>query len=353
MKKKNMGSYYCKKCKHEHKLISKIGKEHKKYKKRGLRKNDLKKLESKFDKIESSIKKAAQNKDEKISYYCKKCKRVHKKGTKIEKKHKKHKKKTDEEKRGEKLTFLKKIAERFRKKEKVEKKIEEKVEKTKHITKTTIVREIMARNPVHVKKSSSLASAFELMKKYNLKSIIVTENKKPIGFLNEEEILSFFSSFVRMEKGALEENKEILDRLSKQEVSAAMIRSDDILKTTDSLENAIKKMVTKNLSQLPVVDSSGSMVGVVINSDILDFMEKQNSHGETIGTDVVETSIDRLFDLVKTYGEITAKDISKKMNISEKQIEKWAKILEEHGLIKIDYSTIGTIKLIKKEKKFF
>ncbi len=353
MKKKNMGSYYCKKCKHEHKLNSKIGKKHKKHKRRGLRKKELEKLESKLNEIESSLKSKDSKKNKKTSYYCKKCKRKHKKNTKIEKKHKKHKKKTKKEKNKEKLNFLKRISKKIKKKDNLKDKIKKKIKKAEDVSKTTIVKEIMVRNPVHVKKTSSLSSAFELMKKYNLKSIIVTENKKPIGILNEEEILSFFSSFVRMEKGALENNKKILDKLSKQNVFAAMIKTDDVLKKTDSLEKVARIMITKKLDQLPVVDSSGKIVGIVFNSDILSYIDKKTLDEEKISTDVIETNIDKLYEMVKLYGEITAKKISKKLNISEKQVEDWAKILEEHGLIEIDYSTIGTIKLIKKEKKFF
>lgn len=350
MKNKNKGAYFCQKCGYEHKLQSKIGKKHKKYKKRGIRKTDVNKLSSRLEKIEKSLKKSSVGKAN--DYYCKKCERSHKKGTKIEKKHKKHKKKTKLEKRKEKFNFLKDISEIFKNKEKTEEKIEH-IKSVENISKRIIVKDIMVRNPVHVKITSTLSSAFEIMKKYNLESIIVTEKKIPIGILNYEEILSFFSSFIRMEKGSLEEKKHVLDDLSEQDVSAAMIRINDSVSPTDSLELAIKKLISNKLSQIPVVNGSGEIIGILTLENIFSFISKEEESRNIITSSKIETGIDKLFDLIKIHEKISAKEAAKKMKSAEKQVEDWAKILESHGLIEIDYSKIGTIILIKKEKNFF
>ncbi len=350
---KNKGAYFCEKCGHEHKLNSKIGKKHKKYKKRGLRKEDMEDLNSRLDKIEKSLNRSKPKGEKKSSYYCKKCKRKHKKNTKIEKKHREYKKKTDVEKREEKLGFLKKASEIFKKSKKERKKKSEDIKKVEHVAKTVLVKDIMIRNPIHVKIKSDLSTAFEIMKKYKLESVIVTEDKIPVGILNYEEILSFFSSFVRMEKGSLEKNKKILDNLSEQEVSAAMIRCDATVSRTDSLEKAIKKLLVNKLSQIPVTDEYGKIIGIVTLENVFSFMAKESGKRGIISSSKIETGIDKLLDLVKTYGKLSAKEASKKLEVNEKMVEDWAKILEGYGLIEIDYSRIGTIKLIKKEKYFF
>ena len=67
--------------------------------------------------------------------------------------------------------------------------------------------------------------------------------------------------------------------------------------------------------------------------------------------DGIETKIDRLIDIIDKRGSVTILELSKELDVSVERIESWAKILEDRGLINIEYPLIGPSKLRKKEWK--
>ncbi len=68
----------------------------------------------------------------------------------------------------------------------------------------------------------------------------------------------------------------------------------------------------------------------------------------------LETSIDRLYKMLKENKEMKIKDIAKEFDVPPRTVEEWGRILEEHGLAEIHYPPFGepTIKMkeIKEEK---
>lgn len=65
----------------------------------------------------------------------------------------------------------------------------------------------------------------------------------------------------------------------------------------------------------------------------------------------METTIDRLIDIIDKRGSVNTYNLSKELGVSMERIESWAKILEDRGLIEIEYPLIGPSKLRKKEWK--
>ncbi|MFC2154280.1 hypothetical protein ACFLRC_02220 [Candidatus Altiarchaeota archaeon] len=56
----------------------------------------------------------------------------------------------------------------------------------------------------------------------------------------------------------------------------------------------------------------------------------------------VETSIDKLYELVHKYKTLKVDDrLARALKVSKTQIEEWAMILEEHNLLELHYPTIG------------
>jgi len=56
---------------------------------------------------------------------------------------------------------------------------------------------------------------------------------------------------------------------------------------------------------------------------------------------LIETDVDKLVNLIAQKGKVSMKDASKRLGIKASQIEDWAKVLEEHGLVKIVYPFVG------------
>lgn len=67
-----------------------------------------------------------------------------------------------------------------------------------------------------------------------------------------------------------------------------------------------------------------------------------------IVSEETKTPIDKLFELVMNKGNVKIADAARNFAVSEEQLEEWAKILEEHGLIEIHYPPIGKPELRKK-----
>lgn len=62
----------------------------------------------------------------------------------------------------------------------------------------------------------------------------------------------------------------------------------------------------------------------------------------------IETSLDSLLDIIMKKGTIKVSDAAKQLKVSEKQIEEWAHVLEEHDIIEIHYPAMGKPLLKKK-----
>jgi len=70
-----------------------------------------------------------------------------------------------------------------------------------------------------------------------------------------------------------------------------MIRAKDIMSTNvisvkkdDSIFDAVKLLVEKNISGLPVVDDDMNLTGILSEKDVVDlFYERENAEGKTVG----------------------------------------------------------------------
>ncbi len=68
----------------------------------------------------------------------------------------------------------------------------------------------------------------------------------------------------------------------------------------------------------------------------------------------IDTDVDRLYSLVKQKKKISLRSASKRLGEKKEIIEKWAKILDEAGLIDFDYSLnpiAGAYLKVKKNEK--
>jgi DNA-binding transcriptional ArsR family regulator len=72
---------------------------------------------------------------------------------------------------------------------------------------------------------------------------------------------------------------------------------------------------------------------------------------ENLPIDMIETDIDKMMNILETNKSVSIGELSKQLNVKVELIENWAKILEEHDLVEIEYPIIGLPKLRKKEWK--
>ena len=117
-----------------------------------------------------------------------------------------------------------------------------------------LVRDIMARNIKTVRTDDSVHDAALKMNKFNIGSVIVTNNGRPVGIITE---------------------RNILDRIVVPRLDADIVRTKDIMSspliTVDihtAVDEAAQIMAKKKIKKLPVIEG-GKVIGVVSTSDIV------------------------------------------------------------------------------------
>lgn len=117
-----------------------------------------------------------------------------------------------------------------------------------------LVRDIMRRNVKTVRTDDSVHAAVLKMNKFQIGSVIVTNNGRAVGIITE---------------------RNILERIVEPRLDPATIWAKDIMSSplvtvdpNDTVDEAAKIMAQKRIKKLPVVDGD-KVVGVISTSDIV------------------------------------------------------------------------------------
>jgi CBS domain-containing protein len=117
-----------------------------------------------------------------------------------------------------------------------------------------LVRDIMAKNVKTVRTDDSVHDAVVKMNKFDVGSVIVTNNNRPVGIIT---------------------SKNVLVRIVEPRLDAGVVRAKDIMSspliTIDAsapVEEAAKLMAQRHIKKLAVVEGD-RVVGVVSTSDIV------------------------------------------------------------------------------------
>jgi CBS domain-containing protein len=120
------------------------------------------------------------------------------------------------------------------------------------------VAEVMTRNPVTISPNSSVLDCAKKMIKEKVGSLLITENKKLVGFLSESDILKAIVNYPE---------RDDLKKLMAVEISSKKLITT---KPSESLKEAIEKMKKTKFGRLPVI-LDGNLVGMITMKDILNF----------------------------------------------------------------------------------
>jgi CBS domain-containing protein len=117
-----------------------------------------------------------------------------------------------------------------------------------------LVRDIMAKNVKTVRTDDSVHDAVVKMNKFDVGSVIVTSNNRPVGIIT---------------------SKNVLVRIVEPRLDAGVVRAKDIMSspliTIDAsapIEEAAKLMAQRHIKKLAVVEGD-KVVGVLSTSDIV------------------------------------------------------------------------------------
>ncbi len=117
-----------------------------------------------------------------------------------------------------------------------------------------MVRDVMTKSVKTVQTGSTVREAVQKMNKFDIGSIVVMDNKRPVGIITE---------------------RDILRKIVEQGIDPSVVKANDIMsyplitaEPDQSIEEAAKLMAKKGIKKLPVVED-GRLVGIVTSMDIM------------------------------------------------------------------------------------
>jgi CBS domain-containing protein len=196
---------------------------------------------------------------------------------------------------------------------------------------TVKIRDIMIPGPKTLDENDNLGNAADMFFRDNIDGAPVLSRNKLVGIINKSDILRIL--------GKNDITVKDIKAMGSTAIRGVMRRPFTI-REDETLTQAVKAINKNNIERLAVVDKKGTLTGIVTRTDVMkgimrlffDVMQKEMGN-------VIETDIDKILNMVTT--KVSISKIAKETGMKEDHIEELARILEEHGLIKIDYPAIG------------
>jgi len=117
-----------------------------------------------------------------------------------------------------------------------------------------LVRDVMTKNPRVVRRDTSVQEVVATMNKFDISSIIVVQEERPVGIITHKDIVS----------------KIVQPRIPPDAVTAREIMSTPAVTIDEnaSIEEAARLMTRKNIKKLPVVRDD-KLVGIITSMDLV------------------------------------------------------------------------------------
>ncbi len=117
-----------------------------------------------------------------------------------------------------------------------------------------LVRDVMTKNPRVVRRDTSVQEIVATMTKFDISSVIVVQEERPVGIVTHKDIVS----------------KLVLPRIPPDALKAIEIMSTPVVTISEdaSVEEAARLMAKKRIKKLPVM-SGDKLVGIITSMDIV------------------------------------------------------------------------------------
>jgi len=117
-----------------------------------------------------------------------------------------------------------------------------------------LVRDVMTKNPKVVRRDTSVQEVVATMNKFDISSVIVVQEERPVGIVTHKDIVS----------------KIVQPRIPPDAVTAREVMSSPIVTISEdaSTEEAAKLMARKHIKKLPVVRDD-KLVGILTTMDLV------------------------------------------------------------------------------------
>ena len=130
-----------------------------------------------------------------------------------------------------------------------------------------LVRDVMTKEPRVIRRDTNVQEVVATMNKFDISSVIVVEEKRPVGIVTHKDIIS----------------KLVQARIPPEAVTAREVMSTPILTISEdaSIEEATRMMVKKRIKKLAVTRNN-ELVGIITSSDLMREAPKLTEMFETL-----------------------------------------------------------------------
>jgi CBS domain-containing protein len=117
-----------------------------------------------------------------------------------------------------------------------------------------LVRDVMTKNPKVVRRDTSVQEIVATMNKFDISSVIVVQEERPVGIVTHKDIVS----------------KVVQPRIPPDALKAIEVMSTPVVTINEdaSIEEAARLMSRKRIKKLPVI-SDNKLVGIITSMDLV------------------------------------------------------------------------------------
>jgi CBS domain-containing protein len=118
-----------------------------------------------------------------------------------------------------------------------------------------LVRDVMTKEPRVVRRDTNVQEVVATMGKFDISSIIVVEEKRPIGIVTHKDIIS----------------KLVQARIPPDAVTAREVMTSPVVTISEdsSIEDAARLMSKKHIKKLIVTRNNNELAGIITSSDLV------------------------------------------------------------------------------------
>ncbi len=210
------------------------------------------------------------------------------------------------------------------------------------------VKDVMTKRVIYVSKDETVGKALDKINLHGVRGMpVVDKDHKVVGVIHESDILDFINENLNTKDP--EALKSQMKEFKNKKVSEIMIKNPVTISPESRIEEAASLMYRHGVDRLPVVKDGGHLVGIISRDDIIKGLTASKVAKKAKEEDV-KSVVDDIIRLVnKSPKGISLDDLSSKLNIDKEMLNRWVSILEEHGIVEVDYTITGD-KIIKKKK---
>lgn len=146
------------------------------------------------------------------------------------------------------------------------------------------VADYMSKKIITCRKSDSLTFALDMLNKNKISRLVVTDNEgKPVSVITYDTFLRN-SGFFKANKNTRD---YLLPNITAKEMRVGDLVKDELLtvEMEDDLATASKLMTDFKVSGIPVIDSKGSLEGIISSADIVRAYSEADTHSRLIKKD--------------------------------------------------------------------